>query len=136
IVMAAKVYGGFGHALVIHGLEDNGGPLIGESRGRRPIEDEIAVGSRLSRIARVGMQGNRTSPHQADGAREHRSCSHDPTAHGAGYVGIEVGDLPACVDASVCAASADDLNRFSRYATQSTLNEALNGPQRLLRLPT
>ena len=73
------------------------------------------------------MQGYRTCPREADVTRELRIGSHDPTTHGASYVGIEVGDLPARVYARVSSAGANNFNAFSRHATQCTLDEALNG---------
>jgi hypothetical protein len=127
VEMAAKVDRSLGHAYVIERFVDEGGALFRKSGARGPVQDEISVSARLGRLAGVEVEGHWARPHKADVPRELRIGSHDPTAHGSGYVGVEVGNLPACVNAGVRSARTDDLNGFSRHTTQGSLNEALNG---------
>src|SRR5882757_87484 len=125
--MAAKVNCSLSHSHLIERFKDEGGTLFRKSGARGPVQDEISVSPRLGRIAGVEVEGHWACPHKADVPRELRIGSHDPTTHGSGYVGVEVGNLPAGVYASVRSARTDDLNGFSRHTTQGTLNVALNG---------
>src|SRR6185437_8359954 len=135
VVRAVQRDGGLPHALVIERPMDTGGAVHGESGARAAIQDEVTIGTRLGRIARMKVHRYRADPGNTDIGWQLGVGTQQPGAHATLGVSIKVRYLPARVHASVRAPGANECDGLCRNTAERSLRNLLHAGRRLLSLP-
>ncbi len=136
VVLAHQRRGGLRHGERIQGPVYPGGAPGPQARAGPTIENDVAVGARLGRIARVEVLRHRPGPCETDVARQLGVGAEHPGAQAPAGLSIEMRDLSTGVHAGIGAPGAHQADRRIRDVCERRFRPALHAGTLGLALPT